>query len=50
MSEMNTSKLLEKSHSIIYGQPTGNIQGDVTLKSVHTLLLHMNTKLIVKKR
>lgn len=45
MSEMNTSKLLEESHSIIYGQPTVNIQGDVTLESIHTLLLQMNTKL-----
>lgn len=26
MSEMNTSKLIEESHLIIYGQPTVNIQ------------------------
>uniref|UniRef100_K1PNL1 Uncharacterized protein n=1 Tax=Magallana gigas TaxID=29159 RepID=K1PNL1_MAGGI len=45
MSEMKTSNLLEESHSIIYGQPTVNIQGDVTLESIHTLLLQMNTKL-----
>lgn len=44
MSEINTSKLLEESHSIIYGQPTGYIQGDMTLESIHILLLQMNTK------
>ena len=44
MSVVDTSKLLAESHSIIYG-PNENNGCDVTLESIHSLLIQMNTKL-----
>ena len=45
MSVVDTIKLLAESHSIIYGQTNENNGYDVTLESIHSLLIQMNTKL-----
>ena len=40
-----TTTLLAESHSIIYGQINEHNGCDVTLESIHSLLIQMNTKL-----
>jgi hypothetical protein len=41
----DTTKLLAESHSIVYGQANENTESDVTLGSIHSLLIQMNAKL-----
>jgi hypothetical protein len=41
----DTTKLLAESHSIVYGQASENTETDVTLGSIHFLLIQMNAKL-----
>ena len=39
------NKTLSRKHSIIYGQTNENNGCDVTLESIHSLLIQINTKL-----